>query len=326
MLTVVVTGVGAIIGQGVVRSLRASGLPLRVVGVDRNPDSVGRSLCDAFHAKPRCDESDPAYRRFWRELASAEQVGLVLPALELDVLYLDSQRELFAGLGVPLALNRSELIALSADKWHCGQAVASLGLPAIPTRQDGDWEMLLSALGPAPLLMKPRDGNGSRGVVRLHDAADHAYWRGRHGGNNLVQRIVGSDDEEYTVGVFGFGDGEALPPIVMRRRLAQAGNTAFAETAHEPAVVAATGTLVRHLRPLGPTNFQFRVEAGQAYLLEINPRFSSSASLRTAFGYNEAVMAVDFYAHARRPATPVLRAGRAWRYAEDFVEYAGDSF
>lgn len=323
-LSVVVTGVGAIIGQGVLRSLRASGRPLRLIGVDRNPDSMGRTLCDAFHAKPDCDEADPAYREFWQRLVVAEGADLVLPALEVDVAYLDRERPTFAALGVPLGLNRSDVIALSADKWLSGQRAAELGLAAIPTRVDGAWSELTAALGPAPLLMKPRDGNGSRGIVRLYDADDYAYWRGRHGGRNMVQRIVGSDDEEYTVGVFGLGDGTALPPLVLRRRLAPAGNTAYAETARDEAVEAATAVLVQHLRPLGPTNLQFRKEAGQAYLLEINPRFSSSASLRTAFGYNEAAMAVDFYARRQRPQAPLLRQGRAWRYAEDFVEYAGD--
>ena len=50
--TVLVTGVGAIIGQGIVDGLRRSGRSVRVVGLDRNPDCLGPKLCDDFVPKP----------------------------------------------------------------------------------------------------------------------------------------------------------------------------------------------------------------------------------------------------------------------------------
>ena len=77
------------------------------------------------------------------------------------------------------------------------------------------------------------------------------------------------------------------------------------------------------IRDRGPTNFQFRVENGTAFLLEINPRFSSSNSLRTAFGFNEAEMAIELYLLDREPDAPRIRPGKAWRYTEDFVLHAG---
>ncbi|MGO4326836.1 ATP-grasp domain-containing protein [Cupriavidus sp. 2TAF22] len=324
-VTVIVTGVGAIIGQGVVKSLRACGRPVRIVGVDRNAGSMGSYLCDAFRAKPPCEESDPAYLDFWRDLVQREGAQLILPALEVDVSLMDRERAFFDSLGVVLGLNQAALVRLSADKWRCGQAIEALGLPSIPSRIDGSWEELVGALGPAPLLMKPRDGNGSRGIVRLHDEPDYDYWRRKQGDSAMVQRIVGTDDAEYTVGLFGFGDGGMVPPIVFRRRLSAAGSTGYVETVRDADIESATQVLTRHFRPLGPTNYQFRKEGSVPYLLEINPRFSSSTSLRTAFGYNEAGMALDFFLQGSRPSAPLLRHGRAWRYSEDFVAYDRDS-
>jgi carbamoyl-phosphate synthase large subunit len=77
-------------------------------------------------------------------------------------------------------------------------------------------------------------------------------------------------------------------------------------------------------RPLGPTNYQFRKEHGVPYLLEINPRFSSTASIRAAFGYNEASMAVDFFLRRKTPDHPTIRCGWAARYTEDFIQYDRD--
>ena len=44
-------------------------------------------------------------------------------------------------------------------------------------------------------------------------------------------------------------------------------------------------------------------------------------SLRAAFGYNEAKMAIDFYLYNEQPVTPQIFGGKAWRYSEDFVIY-----
>ena len=78
-------------------------------------------------------------------------------------------------------------------------------------------------------------------------------------------------------------------------------------------------SLCELFRPIGPTNFQFRRHEGVLKLLEINPRVSSATSIRTAFGYNESAMAVEFYLDGKRPVQPAIRAGRAVRYLEDLI-------
>jgi carbamoyl-phosphate synthase large subunit len=323
-LRVVVTGVGAIIGQGIIRSLRRMTEPVWILGVDRSDQSPGPSMCDAFVKKPPCDESDLRYEEFWSTLLHDYAIDIVLPGLELDVFFLDQHRALVAQAGAALAINRPELIALSSDKWAMGEALRSHGLPSIPATLTTDWQEAQRILGPPPLLLKPRRGNGSRGIVRLNDEFDFAYWRGKSADNCMLQRIIGKDDEEYTVGAFGLGYGRTLAPIVFRRRLSPAGNTQFAEVVHDSEIVETTRVLCERFHPVGPTNLQFRKESGVCYLLEINPRLSSSTSLRSAFGYNESVMSIEFFLRMSDPDSPSIRAGKGWRYSEDFVVYDGD--
>ncbi|MEE3719334.1 ATP-grasp domain-containing protein [Tumidithrix elongata RA019] len=326
-ITVLVTGVGAIIGQGIIKSLRRSHYPLRIVGIDRSDQSPGPLLCDVFHKKPICDELEPTYLDFWNEILQKEGVDIVLPGLELDVFFLNGQRDLLKQAGARLALNHHNLIELSTDKWQLGEELTRHGLPCIPTRLIVDsWQDAVSQLGTPPLLLKPRRGNGSRGIVRLCDETDFHYWYRRNNVKDawLLQRIVGDDNEEYTVGLFGLGNGQALPSITFRRRLSTAGNTQAAVVVDDPVIEAFVQSLTKLFQPLGPTNFQFRKEGEGAYLLEINPRFSSSTSLRAAFGYNEAEMSLDFFLFDKIPESPQIRYGMAWRYSEDFVTYDCD--
>ena len=78
---------------------------------------------------------------------------------------------------------------------------------------------------------------------------------------------------------------------------------------------------MRAFQPEGPTNFQFRRHEGELYLLEINPRMSSSTTIRTAFGYNEARMCLEYYLENKRAIVGPIRRGRALRFIEDYIIY-----
>ena len=54
-------------------------------------------------------------------------------------------------------------------------------------------------------------------------------------------------------------------------------------------------------------------------LLEINPRISSSTSIRTAFGYNEALMAIQYFLEQQKQTKTKLKSGQAIRYVEDYI-------
>lgn len=326
-IRIAITGVGAIIGQGILHGLRASGWKVFLIGVDRNERSPGAFMPDVFEKKPLISEASTEYLEFWKNLIQKHSVQLIVPGLEVDVFFLNEHRSLFETMGVKLALNSSLLIQQTGDKWVFGEWLAAKGYPFIPMCKPRAWDEAINTLGAPPLLLKPLRGNGSRGIIKIEDERDFLYWREKLNYEWMLQKIIGSDSDEYTVGVFGLGSGEIIGPILFRRRLSTAGNTQEAEVVVDhPPLRFIVESLCEELHPIGPTNLQFRIEGEVPYLLEINPRFSSSNSLRTAFGFNEAAMAIDFYFFGRRPGIPAIKPGIGWRYSEDFVRYAGNNF
>lgn len=319
--TVLVTGVGAIIGYGIIRSLRRLPQSPRIVGMDIYPDAVGQHWCDAFvQAAPAAADN---YLSFVARTVAAEGIDLILPGIEQDVARLSQGRDVLSGCGARLALNCAELIELAGDKWATHQALLTAGQPVIPSRIDGTFAELSTEFG-TPFLLKPRRSYASKGICRVNDEEEFLFRKKRMGAEFMAQRIVGGDEEEYTVGIFGYGDGTASQTIAMRRLLSGEGATAKAWIVDEPQLDATVADLVRFFRPVGPTNFQFRREGETFLLLEVNPRISSSTSLRAAFGFNEAAMSLDYYLHGLRPQCGPLRHGHAVRFIDELVFYAGD--
>lgn len=319
-INVLVTGVGAVIGQGVIRSIRLASSQIRIVGLDRNPCAFGARWCDDFVCKPTTEEG-PGYLAFLRKLFESQAIDLVIPGIEQDVFFLDDNRPLFHEDRPVIALNRSELIALGKDKWEAQTRLAGEGMAVIPSRISGSWQECIEELGPPPILMKPRRGSGGKGIVRLCDERDFVYWKEKAGDDFMVQKIVGSEDEEYTVSVFGFGDGGGTVPAIMKRKLGPDGATWWAETVEQCAPIRDYSVaLTRKLRPIGPTNYQFRLCDDRAMLLEINPRVSASTSLRAALGVNESLMCIEYFLDGKKPDNARLMPGQAWRFVEDLVE------
>lgn len=324
MSTILVTGVGAIIGYGLLRSLRAADSSLRLVGADIYPDAVGQVWSDAFVQAPLT--SNPDYLDWLKSVVDTHKVDLIIPGIEQDLHRYSDERDAMVGWRSRTVLNRSRLVNLSRDKWLMHEELASIGEPCvIPSHVSGTFDELASLLG-LPFLLKPRKSYASKGIVLVGDRATFEAHRHQLGMRTIAQPVIGTPEHEYTVGVFGDGEGRASASIALRRVLASDGSTLKAWVCEPDGLGQVVDRLCSHFKPTGPTNLQFRLARDGWKLLEINPRVSSSTSLRTAFGYNEGAMCVDFFLDGRLPKQPALRTGFATRYIEDHVIHDRDHF
>lgn len=317
--TALVTGVGAVIGYGIVRSLKRCRYDVAVVGTDVYHDAVGQHWCDAFIQAVWA--ADDGYCDFLSTVMNQYDVDLVFFGLEPEIYKVCDSKDNFKGDLSKLVLNRKELIDLSRDKWRMFEYLTAHDFPAIKSMIPEDYALTVQQLG-LPCLVKPRYSSASRGIMRIDSLEDFCFWKNKMGDDFMVQQIVGDDEHEYTVGLFGLGDGSLTQSITFRRKLSREGATAKAQTVSITDLDEEVTKLASLFKPLGPTNFQFRLHKGHFLLLEVNPRISSSTSLRTAFGFNEAEMCIDFFAEKRRPDSAVIKQGTAIRYIEDVVEYS----
>jgi carbamoyl-phosphate synthase large subunit len=177
-----------------------------------------------------------------------------------------------------------------------------------------------------PFLLKPRRSYASKGLVRIESHEEFEIHAKRLGEHFMAQPMVGSDQEEYTVAVFGNGKGSVCASIILQRRLAPDGSTAKAWVRQSKSLDDTVSRLCARLTPIGPTNLQFRKDGENWKLLEINPRISSTTSIRRAFGYNEAAMCLDYYLHGKLPSQPKIQSGFAARYIEDYILHDRDHF
>ena len=318
-INILVTGVGAIIGYGIINSLRASKYNCNIVGMDIYSDAVGQAWCDSFiQAVPA---TSPEYVQFVLDVMDKYDIDLMMFGTEQEIDRLSAAEEEMGCQYKKLVLNRREIIELSDDKWATYQLLNNNGIVAIPSMIDGDYADIVEKLG-NPFLLKPRKSYAGKGMTVIYNEQEFSYHRSRLPVEQfMVQKLIGDNEHEYTAATFGFGDGSSIDkPIIFARKLSQEGATAKARCIDIPEIGEQISVLTRILRPVGPTNYQFRKDGNNYLLLEVNPRISSSTSIRTAFGYNEAEMCIDWYMYGIRPQQPIIRSGSARRYIADWIE------
>lgn len=328
MTTVLVSGVGALIGQGILNSLNKyrAEMGLNIIGVDLNGLTHARYLCAEFIQKPAVDENSAQYMYFWRDMLTKYHVDIILPGIENDVVFLN--RSECKALGFPSLINSSKTLSIGLDKYSLSIFSAKHNILSIPTALASDNEFtrkLIETSGKS--IAKPRQSNGSRGIYRFSSGNELSSFIQEISpdelDNFIIQPQLGSDSEEYTASIFGFGGGQYQGPIVFRRLLAKDGYTKYVHTVTPPSdILHSISKISTICNPIGPTNFQYRASNGRYYLMEINPRFSSTTSLKAAFGFDETRMSLDFFLNGTKHFTGEMRHGEAWRYISDFVRFS----
>jgi len=316
--SLMVTGVGAIIGQGIVKSLKEAGTGLRLVGIDANPFSVGFKWVDIHYTVPRTD--DPAWAGCITDICKEENVALIFPGIEQDVkALLRNRSEIITETGALPLLNSPEALNLGFDKWELYDYAVRNNIKVPKTQLVSEVESNQDFV--YPLILKPRRGMAGKGLYKIEcerelDAQLNVIKKSDY----MLQEFVGTDEEEYTVSIFGYHDGRLSPPFALKRKL-NYGSTFEAETFESQELTGIVTQIAERLKIVGPTNFQFRKAGDEFFLLEINPRFSSSTSIKSAFGFNESLMAVKSFLLGESPVKLDLKKGRCLRYISDCVTY-----
>lgn len=322
-INVLVTGVGAIIGYGIIRSLRNSKYDVNIVGIDIYHDAVGGNWCDVFEQGILAN--DEKFISFILDLIKKHSIDLVIPGIEQDLSSFVDNLEVLEKSGANFVINNLEMYPLLTDKLKTNDLLVENNINAIPTISDENatYDEVKKAFG-IPFIIKDRLSYASKGVVKAHNEQDFNYWTEKFSGNCIFQKLMQTDGCEYTVSVFGISDGLSKNMIILKRSLSGEGATAKAEVVQDEVISSYVKELVEVIKPVGPTNIQIVKNNDSCYLLEVNPRISSSTSIREKFGINESEMCIEYYLLKKDIEDKEIRSGKVTRYIEDFVIYDRD--
>ena len=325
MLNVLVTGAGSVIGQAIIKSLRASSLEVNIIAADYFPMAVGLYWCKSHYLLPDILKADVAQEQWLKavlDIVRKESVDIILVGLDFELeLFASFQKLIEDQTGARVVVGEQDKVHFCQDKWLTVLFLRDHGLPFIPSSLPADMETFVSEAG-FPLIVKPRRGFRSRNIFLVHDHGQLAEAVGKCP-DPVIQKYVGDVAQEYTCGVLML-DGKLISRVTLRRFLKD-GNTshAFYEgkcTQVDSFVERLSGIL----RLYGPSNIQLRLTDKGPMVFEINPRFSGTTYIRALFGVNEVEILINKLIYKKDPGSVSLKPGVIMRYFEEQYVSSGD--
>ena len=176
--TVAVTGVGGGVGQSVLRALRLSALPWRIIGGDMSPWSAGIYTCQRGYILP------PAYDALYVErllqVLAREQVQVLVPGTDPELSVIAAARERLLSAGILPIVGSAEAVRYCRDKLAAYRFFHERGLPFVRTVPAREGFQLAEKVG-FPLIVKPIGGSASRGATVVFDQAQLRQYSDQEG-------------------------------------------------------------------------------------------------------------------------------------------------
>jgi carbamoyl-phosphate synthase large subunit len=254
------------------------------VAADVNPLAPALYHADVRALVPRVRE--PEYLPALRELVRVHDVRLVVPLTDLDQVLLAQHRD---ELGATVLLPPLEVVTAMSDKYLAHRAFEERGIASPATWLPDE----LPDHVDFPVLVKAREGFGSRHIYRATDRGELEFFLQHTPVESMVQACCGG--EEFSVDVFSDFDGRCLNAIPRTMIESKGGESIKGMTVKDWDLIEYARFVAESLPLWGPANIQcFREPGGRHEVTDVNTRFGGAFPLPLAAGsrYPELALAL----------------------------------
>ena len=275
--SVLVTGCGYDIGQGICRILKMSNATKKIFGCDIDEDHIGPLLFDSCEHIVRAD--DKGYFLALRKILYKYNIDLIIPMSEAEISIFIKHGYSKSFEKTPVLLADTNSIRIGLDKMETVNFLKTHGL-AYP------WTEVIEDSEPQeiPCVLKMRSGQGSKNFVKVMDKQLIPYYK-KTRPLDLWQELLLPENKEYTCGVYRTNNGE-IRTIIIRRKL-QEGFTGSGITVHNDSISRYLEKIAVALDLHGSINIQLIYTERGPVVFEINPRFSSTVVFRHLLGFQD---------------------------------------
>ncbi|MEM6684708.1 MAG: ATP-grasp domain-containing protein [Bacteroidota bacterium] len=302
--TVLVTGIGGNVGQGIIRNIRALKLPITIIGTNVEAFSAGNHLCDiCYNVAYAYDET---YIEEIVEIVKTNHIDLIIPSTDYEIYYL---AKYIQEIPCKIAASHFDTTAIYLDKYltalHHEKHNIPFATTVLPSQFKGEFK---------DFIVKPRKGRGSRGLHINPDTYDHFNDE-----EYLVQEL--HKGKEITTAFYVTQHNELLGSITFDRVLENGATThCKVVDTYDARMNEILLQIIANGQIKGAANIQSIVDdSGAIHPFEINCRISGTNSIRANFGFEDVKYTLQELLFNEVPQKPVISKGMATRILMDVI-------
>jgi len=300
MKTVLVTGIGGNVGQGILQNIRNTGYKIRIIGVNVEYLSAGNYLCDKVYKVPF--STDIEYLNVINDICKNEAVDLIIPSTDYESYYLAFITDYL------VATSPANVTQTFLNKYKTWQKFSNLNIPfaesILPSNYDGRFN---------EIIVKPAEGRGSRNI--FFNPENPKNFSDEY----IVQPLY--KGVEITTAFYVNQKKELHNFITFKRKLTN-GATTYCEVSFEydKNLVEILQKIISNFEIKGSCNLQSIVtDEGLIIPFEVNCRISGTNSIRNHFGFRDVKYTLDEYLYNKEPDKEQVIKGSAVRILKDII-------
>jgi|WetSurMetagenome_2_1015567.scaffolds.fasta_scaffold68223_2 carbamoyl-phosphate synthase large subunit len=222
--------------------------------------------------------NSPHYVDIILDLCRKQQVGLVIPLVDTELLTLSRARERFAEAGVRVLVSSPKVVEICRDKEKTSNFLISAGVGAARVLTPKE-----ALKGPFPIIAKARAGSSTKNVRQIHHAGALGRLKDSKVDYVLEEFVEG---REYTVDIYAGLDGVPRVAVPRERLQVRSGEVIRSVTVRDDRIISESLRLVEALGEcVGVITAQCRVTRdNQVKFFDVNPRFGGGVPLTIQAG------------------------------------------
>ncbi|MCL2589437.1 MAG: ATP-grasp domain-containing protein [Betaproteobacteria bacterium] len=316
-LNVLVLAVGSPLGQSIVKALQTSRLQPCIYVADIDDLAAGFYL-PGVHPVILPLVKDSAYFECLTAYIEKHDIRAIFPVIGFEHEFFTEHAEHFRSAGVEILTSAPSVYQLCNDKYKSMMHLRSMGLDAPDTtlcRDDEEVEQFLER-NVFPVFVKPRSAASSVDIFKVRNRDQlfgilRAFPR-----DYFVAQAFLDDMRDFTAGVYISRDRSFYGTLLIEREL-KFGLSYRGTVFEDDALSDYCLKVAEAISSYYSINVQFKIIEGRPYAYEINPRLSSTTSVRAYFGFNEPDMILHELQGKLGGYIMTKRYGRFTRYWQE---------
>lgn len=287
----------------------------KVVVTDCSNYAPALYVADKYYIVPKMTEPD--YLKSLLEICEKEQIKVVLPLQEDELLLIAKERKQFEDLGILVAVSEYQNVLLCKDKYEMYQFLNNLQIPTIKTELVDD--ILESGNLDGDVFVKPRRGAGSVGAMRVATIALLSALQNESENQLIVQPYI--KGTEYGIDIYvDFISKKTIGIFCKKKLRMRAGETEKSISVKIPEIEELVKKTIEVLHLRGPIDMDILEESGKYYILEINPRFGGGYPHAYECGANFIeLICTNASGHANEKINTEYKHRRVLKYSDVYV-------
>ena len=255
-------------------------IDLKILGADITTTVPALLFCD--QKVQVCKIKDPNYISELIHICREEQVDVLIPTIDTDLLILSQHKDRFQQIGTMVMVSEENKIKVCRDKRYTADYFHSVGLNSPDPVDD-----YLSYQGGFPAFIKPKDGSSSVFAYKV-DTQEELVAYAKQVPDYIIQPFI--KGKEYTIDIFCDFEGRPIYITPRERVAVRAGEVLKTKIFNDETMIAEMQKLLADYKPCGPITVQLikQEKTDKNFYIEINPRFGGGAPLSMKAGANSA--------------------------------------